>query len=289
VWCVLAPLCWLPARAQKTTSRIAAKHQQALARDAAFYSISLQRNVRYRVLLPKDYGNGGRFPVLYLLHGVYGDYRNWDTSTGLENYARNMHFLIVMPDADNSWYTNSATVPGNRFEDYIAKDLIAEIDQKYSTIGDGHSRAIAGLSMGGYGAIKLGLNYPDLFAFAGSLSGALNAAQNLDALRPDFRANLREVFGEESSRTRTEGDVFALLDSSHETPYPYFYLACGTADFFLDTNRAFALQLSSRKLAYEYHETAGGHSWKYWDTALQPMLRAVERTISEPPSPTQPK
>jgi putative tributyrin esterase len=270
--------------AQKTAlNASSARHQNTLVKDSVFHSAALQRDMRYRVLLPRDYNKGGRFSVLYLLHGLYGDYLNWDTRTGLENYARNLHLLIVMPDADDSWYTNSATVPSDEFEDYIAKDLLAEIDEKYRTIRERHGRAIAGLSMGGYGAVKLGLKYPDLFAFAGSLSGALDAAQNLDILRPEFAAKLREVFGNEGSRERAENDVTLLLNATHQTPFPYFYLGCGTADFFLDTNRAFVMQLSSRKIAYEYHETPGGHEWEYWDRELQPMLQVIERKLVASP------
>lgn len=250
-------------------------------KDAVFHSTSLQRDMRYRILFPSDYQKGGRFPVLYLLHGVYGDYLNWDTRTHLESYAQNLHLLIVMPDADDSWYTNSASVPADKFEDYIAKDLISEIDEKYRTIRERHGRAIAGLSMGGYGAVKLALKYPALYAFSGSLSGALDAAQNLDTLRPEFRPKLVEVFGKEGSRTRAENDVFLLLDAPHKSAYPYFYLACGTGDYFLSTNRAFALQLSSRAIAYQYHETPGGHEWEYWDGALQPMLQAAARAVAD--------
>jgi len=258
------------ALAQQNPAPVAVGARGSWATDALFHSASLQRDMHYRVLLPRDYEKGGRFPVLYLLHGLYGDYLNWDTRTGLENYARDLRLLIVMPDADDSWYTNSATVPADKFEDYIAKDLISEVDAKYQTMRDRSARAVAGLSMGGYAAVKLALKYPDLFAFAGSLSGALNAAQNLDALRPEFRAKLLEVFGSEGNRTRAENDVFLLLDAPHQTPYPYFYLACGTADFFLDTNRVFVRELSSRKIAYEYHETSGAHAREYWDSALQP-------------------
>lgn len=267
-----------PSLAEKKAAAIKnpQKHQRSLVSDAVFHSAALERDMHYRVLLPHNYDNGGRFPVLYLLHGIYGDYKNWDTRTGLENYAKDLHIIIVMPDADDSWYTNSATVSADKFEDYIAKDLIAEIDGKYRTIHDGHQRAIAGLSMGGYGAVKLGVKYPELFAFAGSLSGAFNAPRNLDALRADFRARLLEVFGGEGSPTRRQNDVFLLLNAPHQTPYPYFYLACGTADFFLETNRALTQQLSSRSLAYEYHETAGGHTWEYWDQALPSLLRAVD-------------
>jgi S-formylglutathione hydrolase FrmB len=272
---VLFLSCALALADKKAAIKSSQKSQRSHVGDSVFHSASLDRDMHYRVLLPLSYENGGRFPVLYLLHGIYGDYKNWDSMTGLENYTKNFHAIIVMPDADNSWYTNSATVAADKFEDYIAKDLIAEIDDKYRTIHDGHQRAVAGLSMGGYGAVKLGIKYPELFAFAGSLSGAFNAPANLDALRPDFRTKLLEVFGGEGSPTRQQNDVFLLLNAPHQNPYPYFYLACGSADFFLETNRALTQQLSSRNLAYEYHETAGGHTWEYWDQALPALLRAI--------------
>lgn len=272
---VLFLSCALALADKKAAIKGSQKSPRSHVSDAIFHSASLDRDMHYRVLFPLSYENGGRFPVLYLLHGIYGDYKNWDTMTGLENYTKNFHAIIVMPDADNSWYTNSATVAADKFEDYISKDLIAEIDNKYRTIHDGHQRAISGLSMGGYGAVKLGVKYPELFAFAGSLSGAFNAPVNLDVLRPDFRTKLLEVFGGEGSPTRRQNDVFLLLNAPHQNPYPYFYLACGSADFFLETNHALTQQLSSRNLAYEYHETAGGHTWEYWDQALQPLLRAV--------------
>jgi|SRR5579863_5692653 len=250
-----------------------------LVRDQVFHSASLSRDMPYRVLLPAAYEAGGRFPVLYLLHGLYGDYMNWDTRTHLEEYAKATTLIIVMPDADNSWYTNSATVPADKFEDYIAKDLISEIDGKFRTLRDRHSRAIAGLSMGGYASIKFGLKYPELFVFAGSLSGAFNAAQDLDTLRPEFRAKLLEVFGSKASTTRADNDVFSLISAAHGDTLPYFYLACGAADSFLGTNRAFAQQLSSKELPYEYHETSGGHTWEYWDRELPSLLQAVEHAL----------
>jgi len=188
--------------------------------------------------------------------------------------------IVVMPDADDSWYTNSATVPADKFEDYIVTDLISRIDENFKTLRDRHARAIAGLSMGGYASVKFGLKYPDLFIFAGSLSGAFNAAQNLGTLRPEFRAKLLEVFGNDNSSTRAENDVFKLLSAPHHDPPPYFYLACGTADSFLGTNRALAQQLSSRKLPYEYHETPGDHTWDYWDRELRPLLHSVVHSLN---------
>jgi putative tributyrin esterase len=251
--------------------------QTVRVEESVFHSASLNRDMRYLTLLPSGYSTGRKFPVLYLLHGLYGDYTNWNSKTRLERIAADYAMLIVTPDADDSWYTNSATGPADRFEDYIVKDLISEIDRKYRTIPEKRARAVAGLSMGGYGAVKFGLKYPQLFAFAGSLSGAFDAAQNLDDLRPEFRARLLGVFGHAGSETRAENDVFRLGKSAEK--YPYFYLACGTSDFFLDTNRALAAQFSRQKIPYEYHETPGGHTWEYWDSVLTPLLQAVGRVL----------
>ncbi len=273
----LVPLVFAPTFAsEKPPVSGTVGNQPDLVRDSVFYSVSLKRDMHYRVLIPRDSEKNSRLPVLYLLHGIYGDYKNWDSNTSVEKYVQNLRLLVVMPDADDSWYTNSATIPKDKFEDYIAKDLISEIDHKYWTIRARKGRAIAGLSMGGYGAVKFGLKYPELFAFVGSLSGAFDAAQNLDALRPEFRAKLLEVFGGEGSRTRHENDVFLLLRTTHQALYPYFYLACGTSDFFIETNRELSEQFSSKNVKYEYHETPGGHTWAYWDRALLLLLQCIE-------------
>jgi putative tributyrin esterase len=251
-------------------------------RDGVFHSAALDREMKYRILLPCGYQTGGgRFPVLYLLHGLYGDYLNWDTRTDLERDAQRYKLIVVMPDADDSWYTNSATDPKDKFEDYIAKDLVAEIDGKFRTLRSRHARAIAGLSMGGYGALKIALRYPDDFAFAGSLSGALDAPGDLGDRRPEFRDQLLKVFGPRGSAARADNKVFSLLQSASTNKLPYFYLACGSADDFLQVNRDFTAQLSSRGAAYEYHETAGGHAWDYWDRSVQGLLRAAAEVISD--------
>jgi putative tributyrin esterase len=261
-------------------------------RDNSFHSAALDREMKYRILLPCGYQTGGgRLPVLYLLHGLYGDYLNWDTRTNLERYAQGYKLIVVMPDAGDSWYTNSATDPKDKFEDYIAKDLVAEIDGKFRTLRSRHARAIAGLSMGGYGALKIALRYHDDFAFGGSLSGALNAPQDLGDRQAAFRDQLLRVFGPPGSAARGDNNAFSLLQSASAKDLPYFYVACGSADDLLQVNREFTAQLSSRSAAYEYHETVGGHAWDYWDRAVQDLLRAAagvmsvqRRRVSEKPT-----
>jgi S-formylglutathione hydrolase FrmB len=251
--------------------------------DAAFHSTALDREMKYRVLLPCSYQSGnGRFPMLYLLHGLYGDYLDWTKRTNLERYAQKYELIVVMPDAGDSWYTNSTTQPKDKFEDYIAKDLVAEIDGKFRTLRDRRSRAIAGLSMGGYGALKIALRYRGDYAFAGSLSGGLNAPQDLGDKRREFRDQLLKVFGPPGSAARADNNVFSLLRNAGAKDLPYFYLACGNGDDFLAVNRDFVAQLSSQGAPQEFHETAGGHDWDYWDRAVQDLLRAAAGVISRP-------
>lgn len=273
------------ARAQRKTAPHSNQTPRSCVRvrDGEFHSAALDREMKYRILLPCFYQTGSRrFPVLYLLHGLYGDYLNWDTRTNLERYAQKYELIVIMPDAGDSWYTNSATDPKDKFEDYIAKDLVAEIDGKFRTLRDRHSRAIAGLSMGGYGALKIALRYHGDYAFAGSLSGALNAPQDLGDKRPEFRDQLLKVFGPAGSAVRADNNIFSLLRNTGAKDLPYFYLACGNQDGFLPVNRDFAAQLSSQGVPYEYHETPGGHDWDYWDRSVQDLLRAAADVISKP-------
>lgn len=245
-----------------------------------FHSASLNRDMHYRILLPRGYQTGSRrFAVLYLLHGLYGDYTNWGKFTKLEQYSKPLPLLIVMPDAGDSWYTNSASVPQDKFEDYIMKDLVPEIDSHFRTIQTRPARAIAGLSMGGYGAIKFALKYPEMFAFAGSLSGAFDAPLNLDSRLPEFREKLVPVFGAIGSTTRSANDLFLLMDRPEVSRLPYFYIECGTEDGFLPINREFVSSLPRKKIAYEYHETPGGHDWDYWDRSIQNLLRSVSKVM----------
>ena len=240
--------------------------------------------MRYRIYLPAANADSSRhFPVLYLLHGVYGNFTDWDKQSHLRRYAENRDLIIVMPDGDNSWYVNSATNPKDRFEDYIVTDLIAEVDQRYQSIPRRESRAIAGLSMGGYGALNLALKHPDLFAFAGSMSGALNAPTDLGARQPAFQKDLLRAFGPPGSATRAQNDVFELLKHADVARLPDIYVSCGLSDVFLELNRRFADQLHAQNVPHEAHTAPGGHDWKFWDEMIKEMLPIVIRELTQQP------
>jgi putative tributyrin esterase len=251
-------------------------------KDQTFHSPSLARDVHYRILLPAGYADDStaRFPVLYLLHGLYGDRTNWSELTKLAEYARPYKFIIVMPDGANSWYVNSYASPHDRYEDFIFRDLIAEVDSRHRTLPQRQARAIAGLSMGGFGTLKFALKYPDSFVFAASMTGALNAPLDLADEVAEFRDELLKAFGPPGNSNRAQNDVFFLASEAVPTRVPYLYMDCGTSDGFLFTNRQFAALLQKKIIPFEYHEFPGGHEWQYWDARLPAVLHLASRHFS---------
>src|SRR4051794_1793826 len=121
----------------------------------SFLSAAMERQMSYCLILPAGYTTSQRsYPVLYLLHGLFGSENDWTAYTRVAEYIRALPLIVVMPQADDSWYTNSLAEPRNRYEDYVFNDLIDEIDSKYRTQKTRDGRFLAGLSMGGYGAVK---------------------------------------------------------------------------------------------------------------------------------------
>jgi putative tributyrin esterase len=260
------------------------KNLSSRVQEQIFHSKALNRDMHYMVVLPVDYDHSQqRYPVLYLLHGWAGDYTNWVKLTKLIEYSRRYPMIVVTPDAQNSWYVNSATIPADRFEDYITNDLIREIDTRWRTIAAPDRRAIAGLSMGGYGSILFGLQHPDLFAVIGSVSGAFDGPSGIERLIPDLRESTDRAFGADGSATRIDNNIYSLLLSvsakAERTSVPYFFLECGSQDSLLSSNRKFVEELSSKNVSYEYHEYPGAHSWEFWDKSLPMILEVIATRI----------
>ena len=245
----------------------------------------------YNVILPAGYDKSKttRYPVLYLLHGLTGHYDNWVSRTQLTEHAAQFQMIIVTPEGNNGWYTDSATVPTDRYESYIIQELIPDVQQRYRTIEARTGRAVAGLSMGGYGALKFGVKHPELLAFAASMSGALNAATWTEGeLSGGFASvwrTLVPVFGAMDSPVRAANDVFKLyreLPAERITALPYLYLDCGTEDGLLQSNRNLADILQGRKIPHEYRELPGAHNWPYWNRQVMEVLRIAVTKVSPP-------
>ena len=252
-------------------------------REESFHSSALSREMKYRVLVPQAYeGSLQRYPVLYLLHGLTGDYKDWATRTNLAEYTRGLPLIVVMPDGENQWYTNAADGSA-RFEDYIATDLPADVVAKYRTVNSRYGRAIAGLSMGGYGALKLALKRPAQFAVVGSFSGAVGVSREgeLEKMIGGVEAErLGRIFGPAGSDTRRQNDVFSLATAMKPAAAPYVYIDCGTSDTLIASNREVVAALHKAGVAYEYHEITGGHSWDYWDRRIRAFLPVLIKRLA---------
>ena len=247
--------------------------------EVTFESAALGGPAKYLVALPEGYEAATNpVPVLYLLHGLTGGYRDWSTRTRLFDHLADANLLVVMPDADDSWYVNAGERAG--YEDYVALDLVADVERRFRALATREGRAIAGLSMGGYGAIKIAFRYPDKFSVAGSFSGAFEVIRDGRPGRwvRDPKA-FRRLFGPPGSPRRIENDVFLLARKADPAMVPYFYLDCGTGDPLLPANRDFVAILRQRKVAYEYHESPGAHRWDYWDRRLPELLRVIEQRL----------
>lgn len=252
-------------------------------REESLQSTALGRQMKYRVLVPQGYDTTlRRYPVLYMLHGLTGDYKDWTTRTNLSEYSRALPLIIVMPDGENSWYTNAAD-GSEKFEDYVATELPADVVRKYRTINSRYGRAVAGLSMGGFGALKLALRRPAQFSVAGSFSGAFGVTREgdlesrLGAVEGD---RIRRVFGSTGSQTRKENDVFALAAAVRPAGAPYIYVDCGTSDALIASNRQVIEALSKSGAAYEYHEVPGNHTWDYWDRRIREFLPLLMKKLA---------
>lgn len=239
------------------------------------------REMPYRVITPANYStaNEARYPVIYLLHGLTGHYDNWTDRTSLAAKAVDFKMIIVTPEGDNGWYTDSVSKATDKYESYIIKELIPEIDAKYRTINDRKGRAIAGLSMGGFGALKFGLKYPEMFSLAGSFSGAIGAASITEKDFPGpISKSIAEIFGLAGSETRKANDVFGIIrEASTEKikAFPFLYVDCGNQDFLIQNNREFATLLAEKKVPHEYRQLPGGHDWKYWDKQVLEFLQVA--------------
>ena len=249
----------------------------------------MKREMPYRVILPVGYevNADNRFPVIYLLHGLTGHYDNWTNQSKLVEYARDYDYIIVTPEGNDGWYSDSATVENDKYESYIIQELIPKIERKFRVLSGRENRAIAGLSMGGYGSLKFGLKYPEKFVLAGSFSGALRAAEITlkQAESSSWKAlsdSIKNVYAADDSETRQQNDIFKLLKAKTEAEtknLPFFYIDCGTEDFLIQANREFNLLLAEKKIPHEFRELPGGHNWNYWNTQVQEFLRVSEKFI----------
>ncbi|HTZ84613.1 MAG TPA: alpha/beta hydrolase family protein [Candidatus Acidoferrales bacterium] len=249
--------------------------RNVVLKDVTFRSASLGRDMPYRVILPATSPQREPLPVIYLLHGGGGGYRDWTNYSDVARYAES-GFLLVMPEGGSSYYTNAVDPPSDRYEDYIVHDLIADVESRFPVASGRANRAIVGMSMGGFGAVTLGLRHTDLFTFVGGLSSALDVPRRAFVFKRFHQSrHFAAIFGPAGSSTRRASDPFVLIRAADPEKAPYFFLTCGEQEGLLPANREFAALLSQRHFRYEFHTLAGSHDWNQWDTWIPALFRSI--------------
>lgn len=251
-----------------------------------YHSDALKLGVSVNVIIPEkaktligmEADGGESYKTLYLLHGLSDDHTIWMRRTSIERYAAEHGIAVVMPSVARSWYTDTAD-DANYFT-FVADELPRVCRGFFRGMSDKREdNLIGGLSMGGYGAIKVALRRPDAFGGVLMLSSAVDFAYRI---MPTPKVSLREwqgVFGfdlEGGSQALVGGpeDPFALVRQNREKgiAFPDIYIWCGTEDTLIDTNRRFSALLSELGVEHRYDESEGNHSWKWWDIHVQDGL-----------------
>lgn len=284
LWLFLLAAIPFSAHAQKAAVKDSSRIQ-----DYKLNSKLMKREMPYRVIMPTNYNDAGNktefYPTVYLLHGLTGHFDNWGDKAKLNEYTKNYNYIIVMPEGNNGWYSDSENIANDKYESYIIEDLMPEVEKKFRVKKARESRVIAGLSMGGYGSLKFGLKHPEKFVLVGSFSGALRAAEfDYVALR-SWKAltdSIKDTFGENGSKTRKENNLFEILKTKspeQSKQLPFIYLDCGTEDGLIKQNQDFANLLFEKKIPHEFRQLPGKHEWQYWEAQIQEFLELTRKFV----------
>lgn len=241
-------------------------------------SQAMAKSPKAVVVLPEQYQkSGARFAVVYLLHGWSGSYRDWPTKMDLKPLADKYGFIIVCPDGGYAgWYVNSPLKKDSQYETYIAKEVVDYIDRNYRTIADSTGRFLCGLSMGGHGAFTLLAKYPERFAGAGCMSGAMTLTGG------SRRAGLADILGDyEMNRNLWEGNSAIFLANRLVGRNKALLIDCGVDDFLYETNLQLHKELLDLKIPHDYIERPGAHSWNYWTNALEYHLLFFRKALKQ--------
>ena len=224
-----------------------------------FRGPKLGKTSTVKIITPKVAEAPGPWPVLYLLHGYSDNHTEWLYNTSLARYAWERNVMIVMPDGLRTWYadTNEEDV----MEQFITEDLIENIDGTFNTVKSAAGRAIAGLSMGGYGAFMLALRHPEKYCCASAHSGAFFYAH--EVVKP-----LPSKVTKDTVRLKKKYDVFKLAAALPAEKRFKFRFDCAKADWILKWNRELHAHLNSLGWKHSYKEYPGEHNWAYWDAHI---------------------
>lgn len=238
----------------------------------------MKKEIPALVILPDDYEKSGKsYPVIYLLHGFGGNYQTWyHIKPNLPELATSNQVIFVLPDGATSWYWDSPVNQNLKYETYVAKELVDFIDSSYRTIKNPKGRAIAGLSMGGHGAMWLALRHKDVFGAAGAISGGVD-------IRPfpknwDMAKNLGEY-----SSNKDVWDAHTVINQVDglKNGELAIYIDCGFSDFFYQVNLNLHNKLLQMKIDHDYLARPGAHNNAYWNNAIDYNILFFKKFFSK--------
>ncbi|WP_348264915.1 alpha/beta hydrolase family protein [Telmatobacter sp. DSM 110680] len=236
--------------------------------DITFHSPALNRDMPYRVFLPVHIEQGEKLPVVYLLHGGNGGFRDWSNNSQVSRYAA-QGLILVMPEGAFSYYMNAAGKTEDRYEDYAFTDLISDVESRFPAANTRDKRAIIGISMGGFAAIKIAFTRPELFGFVAAFSPSIDILhRRYNMKRTGEWWRIRTIFGPWGSDARTARDPLGLVKKAEPSKTPYIYLTVGENEPLRDPNQRFAQQLRDSHFSFEFHIKPGGHDWGEWDSQI---------------------
>ncbi|WP_413497585.1 alpha/beta hydrolase [Carnobacterium maltaromaticum] len=241
-----------------------------------FTSKTLDLAMSFQVIIPQEFKEP--LPVLYLLHGLSDDDHSWIDNTALVRYASDMQLVIVMPQVHRSFYTDM--VEGGAYWTFLTEELPDLVARWLSISLEKNKTFVAGLSMGGYGALKWGLNYPDKFAGIASLSGATDL---VTMWKDDANRDLefKRLFGSIEKLEGSTNDLSYLINQvKGQANVPEILQICGTEDFLYDYNLNFSKKLLELGFNYSWVEEKGTHDWVFWDQQIQTVLEWISKKIT---------
>lgn len=233
------------------------------------FSASMKKQIKAVVIKPDSYNNEKLFPVVYLLHGYSGNFKDWiNTVPEIKNLVDKYQLMIVCPEGNfGSWYFDSPKVAKSKYETYVSTELVKWIDENFKTIADKKNRAITGLSMGGHGALYLAFKHQDIFGIAGSMSGGVD-------IRP-FPLNweIAKYLGS-YAENKENWDKNTVTELTHLLTKDSLSLIiqCGTEDFFYNVNVKLHEKLMFNNIPHTFITNPGKHNWDYWKEAIQYQL-----------------
>jgi S-formylglutathione hydrolase FrmB len=242
------------------------------------YSHAMKKTCKALVIYP-DTPSDEPIPVLYLLHGLGGDYGSWlKIKPALVDYVQEHRIIIVCPDGgERSWYLDSPVDSAFRYETHLTKEVVPFVDSLYNTIPAREGRAIAGLSMGGHGSLFLSIKHPELFSIACSTSGSV------DLLKRTFSWKYKEMILGDTTCCLANwqaNSVNRLVDQLSPGILK-LHIDCGTEDELIDVNRELHRKLLNMGVEHEYIEHPGVHDAAYWARSIDSIMKFVLNEFSE--------